>query len=162
MTGILRYDQTKLKISLTDLRQIKDEKSFLSSTWSMRLLHFFLKQIHVHIVIKRIVIFHPDLFFVCATLRCLTNMYMYINTIYIHVQVLSLKTKSTFEFMFFSRYFCYVDLNETEQSIEEVKKDILHTSQYALGGTEGLTWPLGKLPINIFSKKGSSWIPLGS
>ena len=44
----------------------------------------------------------------------------------------------------FSRYFCYVDLNETEQSIEEVKKDILQTSQHALGGTESLLWPLGK------------------
>ena len=44
----------------------------------------------------------------------------------------------------FSRYFCYVDLNETEQSIEEVKKDILQTSQHALGGTGSLLWPLGK------------------
>lgn len=41
------------------------------------------------------------------------------------------------------RYFCYVDLNETLQGIEDAKKDILHTSQFALGGTDGLIWPLG-------------------
>lgn len=53
------------------------------------------------------------------------------------------------------RYFCYVDLNETRQGIEAAKKDILHTSKFALGGTGSLVWPLGVpepyKPINRYS-----------
>ena len=45
--------------------------------------------------------------------------------------------------VFIFRYFCYVDLNETQQGIEAAKKDILHTSQFALGGRDSLVWPLG-------------------
>ncbi|BFY97631.1 hypothetical protein BsWGS_00671 [Bradybaena similaris] len=41
------------------------------------------------------------------------------------------------------RYFCEVELNSTRHQIQEMKDNILFMSQFAPGGQDSVTWPIG-------------------
>uniref|UniRef100_A0A0B6ZGM6 Hexosyltransferase n=1 Tax=Arion vulgaris TaxID=1028688 RepID=A0A0B6ZGM6_9EUPU len=41
------------------------------------------------------------------------------------------------------RYFCEVELNSTRHQIQEMKNNILHMSQFAPGGRDSVSWPIG-------------------
>lgn len=41
------------------------------------------------------------------------------------------------------RYFCEVELNSTRHQIEDMKRDILYMSQFAPGGRDSVSWPIG-------------------
>ncbi|XP_076435951.1 chondroitin sulfate synthase 2-like [Babylonia areolata] len=41
------------------------------------------------------------------------------------------------------RYFCEYDLNVTRQEIEKEKKNIMYMSQFAPGGQDSISWPIG-------------------
>lgn len=44
------------------------------------------------------------------------------------------------------RYFCRVDLKDTQQEIEAAKHDIVDLSEHSPGGHDSITWPLGAKP----------------
>ncbi|XP_059159159.1 chondroitin sulfate synthase 2-like [Physella acuta] len=41
------------------------------------------------------------------------------------------------------RYFCEVELNSTRHQIQEMKDNILYMSQFAPGGRDSISWPIG-------------------
>ncbi|XP_076461229.1 chondroitin sulfate synthase 2-like [Babylonia areolata] len=41
------------------------------------------------------------------------------------------------------RYFCEYELNTTQQEIERMKENIFYMSQYAPGGVDSISWPIG-------------------
>ncbi|CAG5120511.1 unnamed protein product, partial [Candidula unifasciata] len=41
------------------------------------------------------------------------------------------------------RYFCEVELNDTRHQIQEMKDNILYMSQFAPGGRDSISWPVG-------------------
>lgn len=41
------------------------------------------------------------------------------------------------------RYFCEYELNMTRQEIEKMKENIIYMSQFAPGGRESISWPIG-------------------
>ncbi|ESP02248.1 hypothetical protein LOTGIDRAFT_138772 [Lottia gigantea] len=42
------------------------------------------------------------------------------------------------------RYYCQYELNQTRQEIEKTKDNIMYMSQFAPGGRESVSWPIGK------------------
>ena len=48
------------------------------------------------------------------------------------------------------RYFCEHELNTTRQEIAKMKENILYMSQFAPGGRDSISWPIGMCILSGF------------